>query len=106
MTSQMLTITVPIEAYENFLQVQKQIDEESKIASQKALKAAIRNKKNEREGRNDRDSSGNTAQYTAARRALILEHLAKAKLMKALGRADEVPSFAEVWNNYMATNSR
>ena len=45
MTSQMQTITVPTEAYENFLQVKKQIDEESKEAAQKALKATIRNKK-------------------------------------------------------------
>ena len=51
-----------------------------------------------------KDPSGNDALMLAARRGLIREHIAKVAIMKQVGM-EEIPTFADVWQNYLERNS-
>jgi hypothetical protein len=50
------------------------------------------------------DTSGNDALIIAAKRSLVREHIAKVDIMKQMGM-EEIPTFAEVWQNYLERNS-
>ena len=51
-----------------------------------------------------KDPSGNDAIWLAAKRSLVREHIAKVDIMKQMGM-EEIPTFAEVWQNYLERNS-
>ena len=51
-----------------------------------------------------KDPSGNDALIVAAKRSLIREHIVKVAIMKQMGM-EEIPTFAEVWQNYLERNS-
>ena len=50
------------------------------------------------------DPSGNDALLLSAKRSLIREHIAKIAIMKQVGM-EKIPTFAEVWQNYLDGNS-
>jgi hypothetical protein len=72
---------------------------EERIALKKKLKCTMQSRKS-----GWQDTSGNEDLITAARRGLIREHIAKVAIMKQLGM-DDIPTFAEVWRNYLERNS-
>ncbi len=51
-----------------------------------------------------KDLSGNDALLLAAKRSLVREHIATVDIMKQMG-VEEIPTFAEVWQNYLERNS-
>ena len=90
--------------YLKYIAAQKQIRNEQRQAAKKALRVKLKNKRNTRVGQATNqfhlDSSGNTIQVQASRRAFIMEHLAKVQLAKSLGMEDRVPSLKSVLDNY------
>ena len=90
--------------YLKYVAAQEQIRNEQRQAAKKALRVKLKNKRNTRVGvANNQfhlDSSGNTIQRQASRRAFIMEHLAKVQLAKSLGMEDKVPSLKSVLDSY------
>jgi len=90
--------------YLKYVAAQEQIRNEQRQAAKKALRVKLKNKRNTRVGQATNkfhlDSSGNTIQVQASRRAFIMEHLAKVQLAKSLGMEDKVPSLKSVLNSY------
>lgn len=72
---------------------------EERVALKKKLKCTLASRAS-----GWRDTSGNEDLVTAAKRGLIREHIAKTAIMKELGMED-IPTFAEVWLNYLERNS-
>ena len=90
--------------YLKYVAAQEQIRNEQRQAAKKALRIALKNKRNTRVGQATNqfhlDSSGNTIQVQASRRAFIMEHLAKVQLAKSLGMEDKVPSLKNLLDSY------
>ena len=90
--------------YLKYVETQKQIRNEQRQAAKKALRVKLKNKRNTRVGQATNqfhlDSSGNTIQVQASRRAFIMEHLAKVQLAKSLGMEDKIPSLKSVLDSY------
>ena len=90
--------------YLKYVAAQEQIRNEQRQAAKKALRIALKNKRNTRVGQATNqfhlDSSGNTIQVQASRRAFIMEHLAKVQLAKSLGMEDKVPTLKSVLESY------
>ena len=90
--------------YLKYVAAQEQIRNEQRQAAKKALRIALKNKRATRRGQVDNqfhlDSSGNTIQIQASRRAFIMDHLAKVQLATALGMEDKVPSLKSVLESY------
>ena len=90
--------------YLKYIAAQEQIRNEQRQAAKKALRVKLKNKRNTRVGQATNqfhlDSSGNTIQVQASRRAFIMEHLAKVQLAKSLGMEDRVPSLKSVLDSY------
>ena len=90
--------------YLKYVAAQEQIQNEQRQAAKKALRIKLKNKRNTRVGQATNgfhlDSSGNTIQVQAERRAFIMEHLAKVQLAKSLGMEDKVPSLKSVLESY------
>ena len=72
---------------------------EERAALKKKLKCAIHSRKS-----GWRDTSGSEDFMMAARRGLIREHIAKVAIMKQM-EMEDIPTFAEVWENYLVRNS-
>jgi hypothetical protein len=87
-----------------YVATQEQIRNEQRQAAKKALRIKLKNKLNTRVGQATNqfhlDSSGNTIQVQASRRAFIMEHLAKVRLAKSLGMEDKIPSLKSVLDSY------
>ena len=90
--------------YLKYIAAQEQIRNEQRQAAKKALRVKLKNKRNTRVGQATNqfhlDSSGNTIQVQASRRAFIMEHLAKVQLAKSLGMEDKIPSLKSVLDSY------
>ena len=86
------------EQFREFLNSNRRmIASEQRAAAKKALKIKLKNKKNQRTGANEMmDMSGNEIQTTAARRAFIMEHLARTQLMEAMGMGENLPTIASI----------
>ena len=90
--------------YLKYVATQEQIRNEQRQAAKKVLRLKLKNKRKTRVGQATNqfhlDSSGNTIQVQASRRAFIMEHLAKVQLAKSLGMEDKVPSLKNVLDSY------
>ena len=80
---------------------QEKIKKDELRAARKALKIKLKNKQKKRTGNTDIDISGNEIQTDTAKRAVIMEHLAKKRLMDAMGLGHTLPSLADIIKKYL-----